>query len=333
LAISGGGSKGFYGRAAVGEPLSLAGYRGIIAYEPQELFITARSGSPLTELQAILAEQRQYLPFEPPIFSPTATIGGAVAAGLTGSGRPYLGALRDFVLGVTLLDGTGQTLHFGGQVVKNVAGFDCSRLMAGAMGTLGVLLEISVRILPRPAARTTIVRTETQAETLASLGTLARTHNPVTAASHDGERLVLRLAGARQAVAECAARLGGERLDDALADAYWAALDAHRLPFFAGDTPLWRISLPPSTKELTLPGAVYLDWGGAIRWLRTEAPAAEVRALIAPYGGHATLFRGGDHRDDVFPAMPPVLRKVHERLKAVFDPAGILNPGRLYAGL
>ena len=341
LCLVGGDSKGFLGRPVAGRVLALAGLRGIRAYEPAELFITVAAGTPLTEVQEVLAAHGQYLPWEPPIHAPSATVGGMVAAGLSGPGRPWRGAVRDFVLGVTLVDGKGEVLRFGGQVMKNVAGFDCSRLMAGAFGTLGVLLECSLKVLPRAAREVTLVRALSAARALPEMVSVAQRCRALTAASHDGEHLYLRLSGPAQAVevqaAELAASLPGGRaaLGERLPEdsPYWRDLAAQRLPFFAGDAPLWRLSLPPATPALPLPGPIYSSWAGAERWWRGDTPAAEIQALVAQHGGHACLFRGGDRQGEVFAPLSPAARALHQRLKAVFDPVRILNPGRMYADL
>jgi glycolate oxidase FAD binding subunit len=329
LCVRGGDSKAFYGRRPVGQPLDLGSHRGIVAYEPSELVLTARAGTPLSEVEAALAAERQTLPFEPPHFGPTATLGGTVACGLSGPRRPYAGAARDFVLGVQVVSGRGEVLRFGGQVMKNVAGYDVSRLMVGALGTLGVLLEVSIKVLPAPAREVTVVLEADAPAAVETMNRLAARPLPLSAACHAAGRLYLRLAGSERGVEAARASLGGETTDGG----FWEALREHGLPFFAGEGPLWRLSVPPTAPPLDLDGPTLLDWGGAQRWLRTEAGAARIRQIAGSAGGHATLFRGGDRDAEVFHPLAPPVAALHRRLKAAFDPAEVLNPGRFYAEL
>lgn len=332
LNILGGGSKVFLGRTPLGEALPVSGHRGVVSYEPRELVLTARAGTPLAEVEAALAAQGQMLPFEPPHFGPGATLGGTVAAGLSGPRRPYAGSARDHVLGVRLINGRAEALRFGGEVMKNVAGYDLSRLMTGAFGTLGVILEVSLKVMPRPAREETLVQERDAADVLALLTDLARRPLPLTAACHDGGRLYLRLSGAASAVAQARSQLGGEPLADA--EAFWRdKVKEQGHAFFAGDAPLWRLSLPPAASALDLPGKTFIDWGGAQRWLRSDAEAAVIRAAAARAGGHASLFRGGDREGEVFHPLPAAMLALHRRLKKAFDPQGMFNPGRLYAEL
>lgn len=329
LQIRGGGSKHFYGREASGEILALGGHCGIVNYQPTELVLSARAGTPLVEIEALLAEHGQFLPFEPPHFGPGATLGGAIASGLSGPRRPYTGSARDFVLGVKIINGQGEILRFGGEVMKNVAGFDVARLMAGALGTLGVLLEVSLKVLPRPALEETLIFDYDPARAISEANRWAGQPLPLAGAVHDGERLYLRLSGSVAGVRAAQARLGGEPLADGAA--FWQAIREQQHDFFAGDTPLWRLSVPPAAPLLDLPGRWLIDWGGAQRWLRTDLPAAAMQDAAREAGGHASGFRGGERRGEVFQPLPPALAALHRRLKAAFDPAGILNPGRLYA--
>ena len=331
LAVTGGGTKDFLGRITQAEPFDVSGHRGIVTYEPTELVLSARGGTPLAEVKAALDEQGQMLAFEPPGFGEAATIGGTIAAGLSGPARPYAGAARDFVLGTRVLNGKGEALRFGGEVMKNVAGYDVSRLMTGACGTLGVLLEVSLKVLPRPGAVRTLAFDMTAAEAIERCNAWAAKPLPVTGACHDGERLHVRLAGTEGGVASAAGALGGETVDGG---AFWVALREQTLPFFAkAGEPLWRISVPPGARLAAPRGDLLVDWGGALRWLRTGAPAAKVRAAAEHAGGHAVLFRGGDRTGEVFHPLEPAVRRIHERLKAAFDPSGIFNPGRMYEGV
>jgi glycolate oxidase FAD binding subunit len=331
LHIRGAGSKDFIGREPRGRPLDLSEHRGIVAYEPTELVLTARAGTPLAEIERALAVERQLLAFEPPHLGPGATLGGTVACGLAGPRRPYAGAVRDFVLGVRIINGRGEVLRFGGQVMKNVAGYDVSRLMAGAFGTLGVLLEVSLKVLPRPAVEVTLAHEVDAPEAIETMSRLAGRPLPLSAAAHWDGRLHLRLSGTGSGVDAARRALGGETVAEA--DDVWAGVREQRLPFFLGAGSLWRLSVPPSSPPLDLPGEWLLDWGGAQRWLRSEADAGTVRAAVARVGGHATRFRGGDRQDQVFQPLPPALASLHRRIKQAFDPRGILNPGRLYPDL
>ena len=331
LAIAGGGTKDFLGRMTQAEPLDVSGHRGIVTYEPTELVLSARGGTLLSEVNATLSGQGQMLAFEPPGFGEAATIGGTIATGLSGPARPYAGAARDFVLGTRVLNGKGEALRFGGEVMKNVAGYDVSRLMTGAYGTLGVLLEVSLKVLPRPAAVRTLAFDMTAAEAVRRCNAWAAKPFPVTGACHEGERLRLRLAGTEGGVVAAADTLGGDIVDD---DEFWTALREQTLPFFTrADAPLWRMSVPPGAELMSPAGDTLIDWGGALHWLRTDAPAAEVRAAVERAGGHAVLFRGGDRTSEVFHPLAPAVRRLHERIKAAFDPTGIFNSGRMYEGI
>ena len=291
LTIEGGGSKRFYGRAPAGETLKVAEHRGIVNHEPSELVLTVRSGTPVGETQAALAEHGQWLPFDPPRHKEASTIGGVVACALSGPARPWTGAVRDFVLGTRIVNGRGDVLSFGGEVMKNVAGYDVSRLMAGALGTLGVLLEVSFKLLPRPADERTRVLELGAGEAIRRLTEWARSPLPILGACHDGERLHLRLAGAEAAVAEAAERIGGEPGDGAL----WEDLRDHRLPFFAEDgPPLWRLSVPahvpPSTFRTRCSPTGAAPSGGceATRRSRSSGPPPPPPADTRPAFGEET---------------------------------------------
>ncbi len=332
LQLRGGGTKDFLGRRPAGEVFELGAHAGVVSYEPTELVVTVRGGTPLRELEALLAGENQGLAFEPPHFGATATVGGCVAAGLAGPGRASVGAVRDFVLGVKLLDGRGEVLRFGGQVMKNVAGYDVSRLIAGSLGTLGIVLEVSLKVLPRPVAEATLRFELDEATAIERLNSWGGQPLPVSASTWADGVLQLRLAGAEAAVRAAAGRLGGERLADDEAAACWRDLREQTAPWFAtaGDAPLWRLSVPSTSAPLKLGGHQLIEWGGAQRWLRSAAGAEDIRRAAAAVGGHATLFRGGDRDGDVFQPLPDALMKIHRRLKTAFDPAGIFNPGRLY---
>lgn len=274
------------------------------------------------------------LPFEPPHFGTGATVGGCVAAGLAGPRRASsgttCGSVRDFVLGARLLDGRGNLLTFGGQVMKNVAGYDVARTLAGSLGILGVITEVSLKVLPMPVEETTLWFGMDERQALARLNEWGGRPLPVSACAWSDGRLALRLSGAPAALAAACAALGGEATGDRN---FWESIREQRHPFFAGDAPLWRLSLPSTAEPAGLPGPQLIEWGGALRWLRSKQPAAEIRGRAAKLGGHATLFRGGDRSDGAFTPLAPALAAIHRRLKAEFDPAGILNPGRMYAEL
>ena len=328
LRIRGGGTKDFYGGALAGEVVDVRPCAGIVAYEPKELVLTVRAGTPLAEVEAALAAERQMLPFEPPHFAPGATIGGIVATGLSGPRRPYAGAVRDFVLGARVVSGKGEALGFGGRVIKNVAGYDVSRLMTGALGTLGILTEISFKVLPLPPAEATLAFELDERSATAQANRWAGQPLPLSATAWEAGVLRVRLSGAASAVRAAKERMGGEDLGDA--SAWWADLREQRLPFFSPDAALWRVSVPQSAEPLELGRAPLVEWGGGLRWLSGDVDPMLVRTSAERAGGHATLFRGGDKSAGVFHPLKPAILKIHRRLKAAFDPAGILNAGRFY---
>lgn len=327
LRIIGGGTRTAYGRRIEAEPLELSGHRGVVAYDPSELVITARAGTPVAEIEALIAEHGQMLPFEPPLFGPAGTVGGMVAAGLSGPRRPFTGALRDYVLGAKVLDGRGQVLRFGGTVFKNVAGFDAFRLMAGALGCLGVILEVSLRLAPKPRAEAAVSIPSADAPARRWISSLMRRPTPLSGAFHDGERLHVRLSGGEAAVAATLAELAG-RSEDLT---HWDQIRHLTHPALAGDT-LWRLSLPAGVEPDSLPaGRIAWDWGGAQVWLAGDAPPEQVFAAAARLGGHAARLRG--QGDAVFQPLPEPVLALHRRIKAALDPVGVLNPGRMYEGL
>jgi glycolate oxidase FAD binding subunit len=339
LRIRGGGTKDWYGQRIEGEILDTRAYAGIIDYEPTELVITARCGTPLAEIETALAERKQMLAFEPPHFGDGATFGGMVAAGLSGPRRANSGALRDFVLGAKLLDGKGEVLTFGGQVMKNVAGYDVSRLLAGSLGTLGLLLEVSVKVLPLAFAETTLRFEMSEVDAIRRLNEWGGQPLPLSGSCwHDGV-LALRLSGAQAAVDAAVRSLGGAHGGQIMPDCarFWAGLREQRHAFFDArsdeNASLWRLSVPSTVGAIVLGGPQLIEWGGAQRWLRADGDAAtsqRIRSTVAACGGHATLFRGGDKRVGVFQPLAPAIARIHERLKAGFDPSNIFNPGRMY---
>ena len=332
LQIRGGGSKHWYGQRPTGELLDTGGYSGIVEYEPTELVITARCGTPLSEIDAVLAANHQVLAFEPPRFGGVATVGGMVAAGLSGPGRQFSGAVRDFVLGADLMDAQGQILHFGGQVMKNVAGYDVSRLLAGSLGTLGLILQVSLKVLPLPFAVSTRVFEVDHANAIGLLNEWGGQPLPLSASAWANGVLTIRLSGAQAAVQAAEQKLGGAELSNG-AD-FWRDLREQEHAFFIQDgPPLWRLSLPSVAAPLDLPGVQLIEWGGAQRWYRGDAEVQTIRAAALAAGGHASLYRGGDKQLGVFAPLAPAVAKIHRRLKASFDPSGVFNPGRMYPDL
>ena len=337
LRIRAGGTKDFYGNSTQGEPLDPREVTGIVDYEPTELVVTARAGTPLIELEQLLAANGQMLAFEPPHFGPTATVGGCVAAGLSGPRRvsfgPTYGGVRDFVLGARLIDGRGELLRFGGTVMKNVAGYDVARLLAGSMGILGVIVDVSLKVLPRPITHHTLMFEMSAAAAVDKLNEWAGQPLPLSASAWLEGMLYLRVAGAVAAVSAVRRHLGGEDLENSQADAFWTSIREQTHVFFTGDLPLWRVAVPSTADALPVHCPQLIEWGGALRWLRTDQSAGQVREIATKAGGHATLFRGGDRTKGVFTPLAPTLATIHRRLKAQFDPAGIFNPGRLYPDL
>lgn len=324
LRIQGGGSKARLGRPVAGELLETREHRGIVTYDPTELVVTIRAGTPLAELEHALDEQGQLLACEPPHLGAGATVGGMVATGLSGPRRPWAGSVRDFVLGTRIITGQGKHLRFGGEVMKNVAGYDLSRLMAGSFGCLGVLTEVSLKVLPKPRVTANLRLELDLAQALRKLAEWGQQPLPISAACHDGNGLHLRLEGGEGSVAAARDHLGGETVEPG----FWGDLREQRLPFFSDSRPLWRVSLPIDTPALDLPGIQLVDWGGAQRWLKSAAPADEIRTMVGRAGGHATCYGSCD---TPFQPLPAALMRYHRQLKAQLDPLGIFNPGRMYA--
>jgi glycolate oxidase FAD binding subunit len=333
LRIRGGGTKDFYGNEPRGELLDTRVHAGIVDYEPTELVVTARCGTLLSDLERILFEQKQFLPFEPPHFGDGATLGGCVAAGLSGPRRASAGALRDFVLGSKILDGRGEPLAFGGQVMKNVAGYDVSRLLAGSLGTLGLILEVSLKVLPRPPAELTLRLEMPEGKALENMNRWGGQPLPISASAWQDGELCVRLSGAASGIRAAAEKIGGGKIAPDQAGRFWTGIREQTDPFFAGEGPLWRLSLPSHAPRIDLPGAQLIEWGGSLRWLKTSADAQTVRTAALRAGGHAALFRSAQKAAEAFAPLPKVLARLHRELKSAFDPAGILNPGRLYAEL
>ncbi|AIS19740.1 glycolate oxidase subunit GlcE [Pseudomonas rhizosphaerae] len=328
LCIQGSASKAFLGRPSAGERLDTRAHCGIVSYDPTELVITARAGTPLQTLRAAVEEAGQMLPFEPPAYGEQATLGGTIAAGLSGPRRPWAGSARDYVLGTRVITGLGKHLRFGGEVMKNVAGYDLSRLLTGSFGALGVLTEVSLKVLPKPRACFSIKLSCDAERALLKLAEWGQQPMPISAACHSADFLYLRLESGEGSVAAAHERIGGEPIDSA----FWDDLNEHRLPFFAQPEPLWRLSLPNNTGILDLPGEQLIDWGGAQRWLKSSASAASIRQVVEAVGGHVTCYTAGI-TSEPFQPLPDLLLRYHRQLKTQLDPQGIFNPGRLYAQL
>lgn len=326
LCIRGGNSKAFYGRKPIGTPLNLSNHCGIINYEPTELVITARAGTPLKQIENTLYSENQMLAFEPPAFAETATLGGTIACNFSGPRRAYAGAARDFVLGCKLLNGKAEILHFGGEVMKNVAGYDVSRLMAGALGTLGALLEISLKVLPKPETELTLVQEVTTESALKHLHKWGLKPLPISASCFYDNQLFIRLSGSAGAVAAGQKTIGGETMSNV----FWQQLKEQQLPFFNTTTPLWRLSLSSDSPPITKGECLY-EWGGAQRWLKTDTEAAIIREIAENSAGHATLFRG--EHNQIFHPLSKGMMRIQQQLKQAFDPNRIFNPGRLYQEL
>jgi glycolate oxidase FAD binding subunit len=341
LLIRGGGTKDWYGEPPQGEPLETRSLAGISSYEPSELVVTVRAGTLLKELEGELAKKGQCLPFEPPHFGSASTVGGVVAAGLAGPARAAVGGVRDYVLGATMIDGRGDVLTFGGQVMKNVAGYDVARSLAGSMGILGVIAEVSLKVLPTPRASATLrFDTPQQADALAAMQRVGLSPMPLNASAWCNGFLLLRFAGARAAVDAALGQLGGDKLQALEASKFWEGMRDQRDAFFvaagkdvAVGATLWRLSVPATTPPLKLDGPTLIEWGGALRWLVSRAPQAVVRHAAESAGGHATLYHARERATQVFSPLAAPLANVHRELKRQFDPDRVFNPGRLYPGL
>ena len=335
LRITGSGSKSFYGRSTQGDALDATAYRGIVSYEPTELVLTARAGTPLTEIDQLLADRRQMLAFEPPHLGPDATLGGCIATGLSGPRRAYAGAVRDYVLGTRLIDGKGDVLKFGGQVMKNVAGYDVSRLMVGSLGTLGLLLEVSLKVLPLPVEELSLRFDVAEQEAIDTMNRWAAQPLSLSATCYHDGVLTVRLSGAAAAVRSVRTKLGGEIVDDG--ESFWRGVREQQHAFFRTDNTkgyaLWRLSLPSAAPMLNVPGRQLIEWGGAVRWLVSDISAVNIRQIATVLGGQATLYRSTQPDAEPFHPLSPTLLQVHQRLKRSFDPHRIFNPGRMYPEL
>jgi glycolate oxidase FAD binding subunit len=332
LRLRGAGTKDFYGERCEGALLDLRSYRGIVEYEPSELVITARCGTTLSELEALLLRHRQFLAFEPPAYGGDPTIGGVIAAGLSGPRRFQAGAARDFVLGAVLLCAHGELLHFGGKVIKNVAGFDLARALCGSLGILGAITQVSLKVLPLPRSEQTLQFDMTAPEAIARFTRWGGQPLPISATVWAAGQAWVRLSGAPSAVQAARRRLGGQALEPGAASELWDSLRHQTHAFFRAAGTLWRLSVPSTAAPIGIDGAQLIEWGGALRWCASDAPAADIRAQAHAAAGSALLWRG--HAAGArFDALSPAVLAIHRRLKARFDPHGIFNPGRLIADL
>jgi len=331
LDIVGRASKTSMGREPKGDKISLAKHSGIVSYQPVELVMTVRAGTALIEIEETLQENGQMMSFEPPDFGGQASIGGTLACNLSGPARPWSGSIRDMVLGLKLINGKGEHLNFGGQVMKNVAGYDVSRLQAGAMGTLGIITEISFKVMPRLDTSITLVKEMDAQEAIETMNQLSGTPVPLMGACWLDNRLYLRLSGTKRAVEGAQDSIPGKILEDS--STFWADLREQQLDFFSGDSPLWRFSIKSNARHFCPEGKWLLDWGGAQRWLRGDFEKATFERQAAKSRGQVSLYRGGDRSSEVFHSQSKGLKTLHQRLKYSMDPAGVFNPGRLYSWL
>lgn len=339
LQIVGGGTKSFYGRNTQGSEISVNAYSGIVSYQPSELVVTAKAGTLLSDIQAELANNNQQLGFEPPDFGPGSTLGGVIASGFSGPCRPYRGSAQDFVLGVKVLAGDGEILNFGGQVIKNVAGFDASRLMVGSLGCLGMLLEISLKVIPVPSVETTLmIKQRDIDESITLMNQLATQPLPVSAASWCGGVTRIRLSGTENGISDAFERIHSRypASEDHAADSYWHSINNISHQAFSAEEPLYRVSVKPATSDFPQDSCgepVLLDWGGAMRWYQGEDIRSAITDAALKANGHVTIFRNGDRNGEVIAPVSGLTMNLQNNLKKVFDPSGIFNPGRMYRAL
>jgi len=328
LSIRGNNTKSFLGHPCDATILDTSSHSGILHYEPTELVITARAGTLLSDIKQCLDEQQQMLAFEPPSYGEKATLGGTIACNLSGPRRPYTGAARDYVLGCHIINGQGHIMKFGGEVMKNVAGYDVSRLMTGSLGTLGILLDVSLKVIPKPLHELTISKELDGDQALQLMSHWRQTPLPVSAACHNGEQLFFRLSGSEKALKTAHSKIGGERIDNG--DHFWQRLNEHQHAFFNSSKKIWRLSLPSTVPMLELDGKTFLDWGGAQRWLVSDIKPDTIRQLVGSVGGHATVYRNNDDQTDSFQPLSLNMLYLHQQIKKAFDPHGLFNPGRMH---
>lgn len=329
----GGQTKNFYGGPLQGDVVDMSPYSGIISYEPTELVMTVKAGTPLAEVEAALSAQNQELAFEPPRFGNGSTIGGAVVAGLSGPSRLARGPVKDYLLGCTIIDGKGQLLHFGGVVMKNVAGYDISRVMPGSLGTLGILIDLSIKVMPKAIAEATLQFDFTYNQAIHQINDWMAQPLPINASVYANNTLFVRLRGAKAAIESAKATMQGMEMDAALASKLWDTLRDQTHPFFQGDHDIWRLSVPATVTDLALSGEALVEWGGGLRWLKPGPGVTPemIRGVANRAGGHATLYRTADEskRTQAFHMPQAVMANIQRKLKAQFDPAGVFSPNRL----
>lgn len=333
IRIVGGGTKNFYGGPLEGDTLDIHEWSGILSYEPTELVMSVKAGTPLSDVESALAEQGQELAFEPPRFGKNSTIGGAIVSGLSGPARLARGPVKDYLLGCTIIDGRGQLLHFGGTVMKNVAGYDVSRILPGSMGTLGLAVDLSIKVLPKAPAQITLQFDMDTNEAIRKVNEWLSSPLPINASVYLDGTLFVRLRGAHAAVAQAAKTLGGQKLEDKAENRLWEQIRDQKHTFFKTDGDVWRLSVPPTTPDLALDGETLIEWGGGLRWFKpTEAVSDEtIRRLTERVGGHATLYISHDFSGKSHTFHPPqaAMLNLQKRLKNQFDPAGIFNRNRM----
>lgn len=337
FAIQGGGSKAFYGNPVDAGPLDVTSHTGVVSYDPTELCITVRAGTPLSELESLLAEHQQVLPFEPPQYTNKATIGGAIASGISGPRRAYSGSVRDAILGVQIINGEGEVVNFGGQVMKNVAGYDLSRLMVRSLGTLGLILNVSIRVIPKPEQDLTLSFDASQEDALAFFQKLRLQLLPVTATLWKDGKVYIRFSASEKILQSTQQKMASEhKLDESpLTNDFWTAIRDHQDDFFNNsDKTLWRLSLPPTSDNIVrINDPQLIEWGGAQRWVNSNAPANIIHSIASSRGGYATAFKRREPGNAVFPALEPNLLNLHRQLKQKMDPHGLFNPNRMYQGV
>ena len=334
LQIIGNNSKAFYGcdvSSTDAIPLHVADHKGVLDYQPSELTITARAGTPIKDIIDLLAEHGQMLPFEPPCFDNRATLGGCIATALSGPRRPWTGPVRDYVIGTRILTGDGKEIRLGGKVMKNVAGYDLFRPMAGALGTLGLILDITVKLLPLPEHEISFAITSDNNNIQPRLHDWRRCSLPLSAASFYQGQLSIRLSGSASSIDDAMSKLPSARKETS--NDYWKILNEQQLSFFDDDSPLYRLVVPTNAAYDTFDGECLTDWGGALRWIKSSLSFEDVQKHAAELGGTALVYRHSKQGEDVFSPIADGLFELHKRIKKVMDPAGILNPGRLYRNL
>ena len=329
LSIQGNNSKEFFGNKITGESINVVDHSGIVEYEPSELFITARCGTLIQDIESILQENNQILSFEPPSFSTSDTLGGLIACGLSGPRRAYSSSIRDCVLGTHIINGKAEYLEFGGKVMKNVAGYDTSRLMCGALGTLGIIMQASLRVSPKPQHELTTVIECSQTEAISKLHYWTQSHLPITASFHFENQLYIRLEGLQITVLNSYKKIGGEALSSS--ESFWKSIKNHQHDFFKSEMPLWKLLVPHNSPALSIAGDMSIEWNGGLRWLLSNEANKEIMDACTQARGTATLFKTASKPENFLPNLSPNLKKLHINLKNAFDPENILNPGRQYS--